>query len=53
VDEALNLVIGLFTAAGNADGNGGGTTIVAFRTGQDIGALIPVLRRLAGEPPAP
>jgi AcrR family transcriptional regulator len=50
VDEALNLVIGLFTAGG--DSGGGGTTIVAFRTGQDIGALVPVLRRLAGEPPA-
>ena len=54
VDQALNLVIGLFTAGGNADGGSGGdgTTIVAFRTGQDIGALIPVLRRLAGESPA-
>jgi AcrR family transcriptional regulator len=48
VDEALSLVIGLFAApAGRADG--GGTTIVAFRTGQDIEALIPALRRLAGE----
>jgi AcrR family transcriptional regulator len=51
VDEALRLVISLFaTPAGNADGNG--TTIVAFRTGQDIDALIPALQRLAGEPPA-
>ena len=50
VDEALNLVIGLFAApAGDAGGNG--TTIVAFRTGQDIDALIPALQRLAGEPP--
>jgi|SRR5882672_2368422 AcrR family transcriptional regulator len=48
VDEALGLVIRLFTA--QADGNG--TTIVAFRTGQDIDALIPALRQLAGEPPA-
>jgi AcrR family transcriptional regulator len=49
VDEALGLVIGLFTAsAGHANGNG--TTIVAFRTGDDIEALIPVLRRLADEP---
>jgi AcrR family transcriptional regulator len=52
VDEALRLVIGLFTAsAGKADGNG--TTIVAFRSGDDIEALIPVLRDLAGEQPAP
>jgi hypothetical protein len=50
VDESLNLVIGLFAApAGNVGGNG--TTIVAFRTGQDIDALIPALQRLAGEPP--
>ncbi len=51
VDEALNLVIGLFAAPG---GNAGasGTTIVAFRTGQDIDALVPVLRRLAADQPA-
>src|ERR1700742_4174688 len=50
VDEALNLVISLFaTPVGNADGNG--TTIVAFRTGQDIDTLIPALQRLAGEQP--
>jgi AcrR family transcriptional regulator len=51
VDEALRLVISLFTASGaKADGNG--TTIVAFRTSQDIDLLIPVLRDLAGELPA-
>jgi hypothetical protein len=51
VDESLNLVIGLFAApAGNVGGNG--TTIVAFRTGQDIDALIPALQRLTAEPPA-
>jgi AcrR family transcriptional regulator len=51
VDGALRLVIKLFTtSAGQADGNG--TTIVAFRTGEDIDALIPALRQLAGEPPA-
>jgi AcrR family transcriptional regulator len=50
VVEALRLVIGLFTASsGNADGRG--TTIVAFRTGQDIDAMIPALQRLAGELP--
>ncbi|HEX3715827.1 MAG TPA: TetR/AcrR family transcriptional regulator [Trebonia sp.] len=48
VDDALNLVIAQFTApAGRTDGNG--ATIVAFRSGQDIDALIPVLRRLAEE----
>jgi AcrR family transcriptional regulator len=51
VDEALRLVIGLFAAsAGKADGNG--TTIVAFRSGEDIETLIPALRRLAEEQPA-
>jgi AcrR family transcriptional regulator len=51
VDGALRLVIRLFTtSAGQADGYG--TTIVAFRTGQDINALIPVLQQLAEEPPA-
>ena len=49
VDDALRLVIDLFTAPA-PDGNG--TTIVAFRTGQDIAALIPALRRLADEHPA-
>ncbi len=52
VDEALNLVIGLFatTADQAADqASDDGTTIVAFRTGQDIDALIPALRRLTGQ----
>jgi AcrR family transcriptional regulator len=63
VDAALGLVIGLFTSspstssastasastgpAGKPDGNG--TTIVAFRTGLDLDAVIPLLRRLAEE----
>lgn len=47
-DQALSLVIGLFTPfADQADGNG--TTIVAFRSGQDIDTLIPALRRLTRE----
>jgi hypothetical protein len=46
VDDALRLVIGLFTAPGGAPGDGG-TTIVAFRASQDIDALLPELRRLA------
>jgi AcrR family transcriptional regulator len=56
VDDALRLVIGLFTAPADATGNvarvraprANGTTIVAFRTDQDIDALLPELRRLAG-----
>ena len=48
VDDALNLVIALFTApSGRPEGDG--ATIVAFRTGQDLDALMPVLRRLAEE----
>jgi AcrR family transcriptional regulator len=51
IDDALRLVIGLFTTtAGTA--NGTGTTIVAFRTGQDIDTLIPALRRVAEQHPA-
>jgi AcrR family transcriptional regulator len=48
LDEALSLVSRLSAASGGkADGDG--TTIVAFRTGQDIDTLIPALRRLAGD----
>jgi AcrR family transcriptional regulator len=48
VDEALGLVIDLFAAPAEALG-GNGTTIVAFRSGQDIDTVIPALRRLTGE----
>jgi AcrR family transcriptional regulator len=45
VDEALGLVTGLFAAP--TDPNGAdGTTVVAFRTGQDIDTLIPALRNI-------
>jgi hypothetical protein len=44
VDGALSLVISLFAAS-----SGSGTTIVAFRSGQDIDALVPALWRLADE----
>ncbi|WP_377267433.1 TetR/AcrR family transcriptional regulator [Peterkaempfera sp. SMS 1(5)a] len=43
VDEALRQVLALF-ASPTTDANG--TTIVAFRTGQDLNALIPSLRLL-------
>jgi AcrR family transcriptional regulator len=53
VDQALGQVIELFTgpdggvAGDGAVGRGAdGTTIVAFRTGQDIDTLLPALRRL-------
>jgi hypothetical protein len=53
VDLALRQVIELFTAQGGDPASGAdGTTIVAFRTGQDIEALLPALRRLADNVPS-
>jgi AcrR family transcriptional regulator len=47
IDEAMRQVIDLFAAAASPDRAAGhGTTIVAFRTGQDLDALLPSLRRL-------
>jgi AcrR family transcriptional regulator len=46
VDEAMREVLALFPAPGSSQGAGSGTTVVAFRTGQDIDALLPSLRRL-------
>jgi len=49
IDQALRQVIDLFTApGGGAAPNGNGTTIVAFRSGQDIDMLLPALRQLMG-----
>jgi len=45
LDDALALVVGLFTASADASG-GTGTTVVAFSGEQDIETLIPALRRL-------
>ena len=50
VDAALSLVTGLFAAPADPAG-GNGTTIVAFRSDQDIDTLIPALRRLAEQQP--
>jgi hypothetical protein len=52
VDAALGLVIGLFTASAET-ADGGGTTIVAFRSDQDLGTLIQALRRLTEQQPSP
>jgi AcrR family transcriptional regulator len=53
VDQALGQVIDLFAAPGADEVAAGGvvtgvdgTTVVAFRTGQDIDTLLPALRRL-------
>ena len=48
VDAAMRQVIGLFTAPAGQPGSAG-TTVVAFRSGQDIGTLLPSLQRLLGE----
>jgi AcrR family transcriptional regulator len=54
LDAAMDQVIGLFTTPDALDARTGGddrgTTIVAFRTEQDLDALLPVLRRLASGP---
>jgi hypothetical protein len=51
----MHQVIDLFTAPaarGSQAGTAGdGTTVVAFRTGQDLDELVPVLRRLTEETP--
>ena len=49
---ALRQVIELFTTAGDSANGADGTTIIAFRTGQDIEALLPALRRLADNLPS-
>jgi AcrR family transcriptional regulator len=52
VNQAMRQVMGFFsTPASPADTDGSGTTIVAFRTGEDLDALIPVLRHLTEDRP--
>ncbi|MEU2441851.1 TetR family transcriptional regulator [Streptomyces rubradiris] len=47
MDEAMGEVLALFPAPGaGGAAEDGGTTVVAFRTGQDLDALLPTLRRL-------
>ncbi|GHF82107.1 TetR/AcrR family transcriptional regulator [Streptomyces thermodiastaticus] len=46
VDEAMSEVLSLFSAPAGEDSGRGGTTVVAFRTGQDLDTLLPALRRL-------
>jgi AcrR family transcriptional regulator len=51
LDAAMDQVVGLFTTPDSlnagAVGSDGGTTVIAFRTEQDLDSLLPVLRRLA------
>jgi AcrR family transcriptional regulator len=52
LDEAMGEVLALFPAPGaRTDGADGGTTVVAFRTAQDLDALLPSLRRLVEDGP--
>jgi hypothetical protein len=46
-DDAMREVITLFASAGNTDD---GTTIIAFRTSQDLDTLLPLLRRFIEAP---
>ena len=48
-DDAMRQVSILFAAAAAVPG-GDGTTIVAFRTGQDLDTLLPSLRRFIEAP---
>jgi AcrR family transcriptional regulator len=50
LDEAMRQVITLFAATASPAGAGDGTTIVAFRTGQDLDALVPALQRFIQAP---
>ncbi|GAA2938203.1 TetR/AcrR family transcriptional regulator [Streptomyces mexicanus] len=55
LDEAMLEVLSLFPAPADEDTGPGGTTVVAFRSGQDLDALLPALRRLVeggATPPA-
>ncbi|GHB66455.1 TetR family transcriptional regulator [Streptomyces viridiviolaceus] len=47
IDEAMREVLALFPApSATTAAHDGGTTVVAFRTGQDLDALLPSLRRV-------
>ncbi|MFF2509478.1 TetR/AcrR family transcriptional regulator [Streptomyces sp. NPDC058067] len=47
MDEAMRDVVALFPApSGSGEAGDAGTTLVAFRTGQDLDTLLPSLRRL-------
>jgi AcrR family transcriptional regulator len=50
VDQAMRQVIGLFTPLGPGQG-ADGTTVIAFRTGQSLEAVLPAIEQLLdGEP---
>lgn len=46
IDEAMGEVLTLFPSAQTPSGIGGGSTVFAFRTGQDLDTLLPALQRL-------
>ncbi|MFE1442791.1 TetR/AcrR family transcriptional regulator [Streptomyces sp. NPDC058739] len=52
IDEAMREVLDLFPAPSAGVGAlDGGTTVIAFRSGQDLEALLPSLRRVMESPP--
>ncbi|POX42457.1 TetR family transcriptional regulator [Streptomyces sp. Ru73] len=51
LDQAMREVLALFAAPGAPPEADGGTTVIAFRTGQDLDALLPSLRRLVEDGP--
>ncbi|MBZ4017786.1 TetR/AcrR family transcriptional regulator [Streptomyces purpurogeneiscleroticus] len=51
LDEAMREVLALFATPGPLPEADGGTTVIAFRTGQDLDALLPSLRRLIEDDP--
>ena len=54
LDDAMHQVIGfLAPPASPASAYGNGTTVIAFRTGEEIDTLLPALRRLLEEPSGP
>ncbi|MET9731060.1 TetR/AcrR family transcriptional regulator [Streptomyces sp. NPDC006458] len=54
IDEAMREVLDLFPApSAGAGALDGGTTVIAFRSGQDLDALLPSLRRVMEGPPGP
>jgi AcrR family transcriptional regulator len=49
IEAAMSQVLTLFPAAQSRSGPGDGTTVIAFRSGQDLDALLPALRRAIAE----
>jgi hypothetical protein len=46
VDAAMAQVVALFSTAAGTPDQGGGTTVVVFRTGESLDSVLPALRRV-------